>query len=309
MRKAYLLVLIVFLMAFVPSSTVAAPATQTDVGMLFGGQWSLASETGVSSSNLSELPPIVEVYTATWCSNCVDVEHALDNIENESGIQQYHIHRAINEIQDPLGSIEIDQHFIDRYGTQAPPAVIFNGTTIKIGSVAEAATLEEEFTALSDVHLSLIGDSSFAWTPVSQDAGFVAWSLDVESMTAPEGSTIVAQAWIVEDSARFEDGSNGLENYPHVVRGIVELGHLNLTSESVSMTGNTTVSLPPAYDGSDLSVHLLYQLNYPVESVEEVDQSNECNGTECEDEEQFIPAASILMSMSVLIGVALLRND
>ena len=85
-------------MAFVPSSTVAAPATQTDVGMLFGGQWSLANETGVSSSNLSELPPVVEVYTATWCSNCVDVEHALDNIENESGIQQYHIHSAINEI-------------------------------------------------------------------------------------------------------------------------------------------------------------------------------------------------------------------
>ena len=121
MRKAYLLVLIVFLMAFVPSSTVAAPATQTDVGMLFGGQWSLANETGVSSSNLSELPPVVEVYTATWCSNCVDVEHALDNIENESGIQQYHIHRAINEIQDPLGSIEIDQHFICLLYTSPSP--------------------------------------------------------------------------------------------------------------------------------------------------------------------------------------------
>ena len=309
MRKAYFLVLIVFLMAFVPSSTVAAPATQTDVGVLFGGQWSLSNESGASLSNLSELPPIVEVYTATWCSNCVDVEHALDNIENETGIQQYHIHRAINEIQDPLGSIEIDQHFIDRYGIQAPPVVIFNGTTIKIGSIAEAASLEEEFTVLSDAHLSLIGDSSFAWTPLSQDAGFVAWSLDVENMAAPEGSSIVAQAWVVEDSARFEDGSNGLEHYPHVVRGIVELGHLNLTDESVTMTGNTTISLPPAYDGSDLSVHLLYQLKYPVEIVEEDDQSTDCVGTECEEEERIIPAASMLMSVSVLIAVALLRND
>lgn len=310
MRKAFLLTLIVFLMAFVPSSTVAAPAAQTEVGVLFGGQWSLTNESGIASTNLSDLPPVVEVYTATWCGNCVDVEHALDNIENETAIQQYHIHRAINEIQDPLGSVEIDQRFIDRYGTMAPPAVIFNGTTIKAGSVPnDAASLEDEFTVLSDVHLSLTGDSSFAWTPTTQGSGIVAWSLDIENMVAPEGSSIVAQAWIVEDTARFEDGSNGLENYPHVVRGIIEIGHVNLTDESVSMTGNTTISLPAAYDGSDLSVHLLYQLNFPIEVVDDVNQGNECVGIDCEEEEQSIPAAPMVMGLSVFIAAALVRKE
>ncbi len=309
MRKALLLTLIVFLMAFMPSSTVAAPAAQTEVGVLFGGQWSLTNESGIASTNLSDLPPIVEVYTATWCGNCVDVEHALDNIENETAIQQYHIHRAINEIQDPLGSIEIDQRFIDRYGTMAPPAVIFNGTTIKAGSIPEAASLEDEFTVLSDIHLSLIGDSDFAWTPTTQGNGFVAWSLDIENMAAPEGSSIVAQAWIVEDSARFEDGSNGLENYPHVVRGIIEIGHLNVTGESVAMTGNTTITLPAAYDGSDLSVHLLYQLNYPIEVADDVNQGDECENTDCGEDDQSIPAAPMVVSLSVFIAAALIRKD
>lgn len=274
MRKALFIALIVFFMAFLPQPTAAAPAEQTDVGMLFGGQWAQAEEPGISSTNLEELPPVVEVYTATWCGNCVDVEHALDDIENDTGLQQYHIHRAINEIQDPLGSIEIDQHFIDRYGTMAPPAVVFNGTTIKAGSVPnDAASLEDEFTLLSDIQLALVGNSSFAWVPNAEDGGIVAWSLNIENMAVPEGSSIVAQAWIVEESARFEDGSNGLENYPHVVRGIIELGKMNSNGESFTMTGNTTVSLPSAYDGSDLSVHLLYQLNYATVTEETEQQS------------------------------------
>ena len=306
MRKSLCLLIIALLITFGATSSVAAPSKPTDAGILFGGQWSLANESAVVSTNLSDLPPVVEVYTATWCSNCVTVEHALDDIEDESGLHQYHIHRSINELQDPLGSTEIDQRFIDRYGTQAPPAVIFNGSTIKIGSIAESDSLEEDFTQLSSVHLGLTGQSDFAWSPTSIDSGMVVWSLDIENLLVPEGSSLVAQAWIVEDTARFEDGTNGLENYPHVVRGIIELDSMDITNASVSMSGNSSIALPPAYDDSDLSVHLLYQVNHPVEQAA---GETECVGEACDTIDESLPATSLLSSVSVLIAVALLRKE
>ena len=118
MREAKLIIGILILTSLSSAVSVAAPSTSTPegTGALFGGQSFDANLTGAATTNLSELPPIAEVYTATWCSNCVDVEHALENIENDTHLQQYHIHRAINEAQDPLGSVEIDQRFHDRYG-------------------------------------------------------------------------------------------------------------------------------------------------------------------------------------------------
>ena len=313
MRKAILLIGILILTSVGPATTVAAPATQTEVGLLIGGQWAYANSTGNSTLNLSDLPPVVEVYTATWCSNCVDVEHALDAIENDSGIQQYHIHRAINEVQDPLGSIEVDQRFHDRYGVFAPPVVIFNGTIIKPGSVTSSESLEVEFTQHAQESLEHAGDSLFVWSPISNTSGTVEWALNIESLTAPNGSSIVAQAWIVEKSANFEEGTNGLEDYPHVVRGILELGQLDVNGSQISMSGNTSITLPPAYDGNDLSVHLLYQLNYPVEDAPVENQTSdelECLLPEgCDEDEGSLPGISMISSVGILAAVALLRNS
>ena len=312
MRKAILLIGILILTSVGPTATVAAPATQTEVGLLIGGQWANANSSAESTVNLSELPPIVEVYTATWCGNCVDVEHALDAIENDSGIQQYHIHRAINELQDPLGSIEVDQRFHDRYGVFAPPVVIFNGTIIKPGSVTSADSLEAEFTELARDPLQHSGNSMFMWSPTSNTTGTVQWALNIENLTAPNGSTLVAQAWIVEDSANFKDGTNGLEDYPHVVRGILELGTLELKDSLVAMTGNTSITLPSAYDGDDLSVHLLYQLNYPVEDVSVENQTSdelECMLPEgCDEDEGLLPGISMISSVGILAIAAFTRR-
>ena len=138
MRKAILLIGILIFDKYWTGHNRGRSGNSNRSWLTYWGQWAYANNTGNSTLNLSDLPPVVEVYTATWCSNCVDVEHALDAIENDSGIQQYHIHRAINEVQDPLGSIEVDQRFHDRYGVFAPPVVIFNGTIIKPGSVTSS---------------------------------------------------------------------------------------------------------------------------------------------------------------------------
>ena len=310
MRKAFFLIGILILTAIGPTLSVAAPATTTGVGILFGGQSFEANQSGSSTVNFSEMPSIVEVYTATWCSNCVDVEHALDNIENETGLQQYHTHRAINEVQDPLGTIEIDQRFHDRYGVRAPPVVVFNGSVIKPGSVTDADSLESEFTLLAQQSMEITGTSTFTWNTTSNSTGTAAWSIEPQDLTFinqldgyDSQSSLFAYAWIVEQSAFFEEGSNGLGDYPHVVRGIIELGEINMTSNDLS--GSANITLPTAYDGHDLSVHLIYQFNVPAEVEEpEVETPPLINSSE-----EGLPAASLIASLCVVFAAALTRRD
>ena len=312
MRKSFFLIGILVLTAIGPTLSVAAPATTTGVGILFGGQSFEVNQSGSSTVNFSEMPSIVEVYTATWCSNCVDVEHALDNIETDAGLQQYHTHRAINEAQDPLGTIEIDQLFHDRYGVNAPPVVVFNGTVMKAGSVTDAESLESEFTALAQQNMEITGTSTFTWNSTSNSTGTAAWSIEPQNMTFinqldgyDDQSSLFAYAWIVEQSAFFEEGSNGLGNYPHVVRGIIELGEINMTSNDLS--GSANITLPPAYDGEDLSVHLIYQYNVPAESEE---PSKEILTPPMEENSnEGLPAASLIASVCVIFAAALTRRD
>tara|TARA_B110000467_G_scaffold57608_1_gene52670 strand:+ start:1150 stop:2088 length:939 start_codon:yes stop_codon:yes gene_type:complete len=310
MRKAFFLIGILILTAIGPTLSVAAPATTTGVGILFGGQSFEANQSGSSTVNFNEMPSIVEVYTATWCSNCVDVEHALDNIENETGLQQYHTHRAINEVQDPLGTIEIDQRFHDRYGVRAPPVVVFNGSVIKPGSVTDADSLESEFTSLAQQSMEITGTSTFTWNTTSNSTGTAAWSIEPQDLAFinqldgyDSQSSLFAYAWIVEQSAFFEEGSNGLGDYPHVVRGIIELGEINMTSNDLS--GSANITLPPAYDGNDLSIHLIYQFNVPAEVEEPEAESPPLK----ESPEEGLPAASLITSLCIIFAAALTRRE
>ena len=310
MRKAFFLIGILILTAIGPTLSVAAPATTTGVGILFGGQSFEANQSGSSTVNFSEMPSIVEVYTATWCSNCVDVEHALENIENETGLQQYHTHRAINEVQDPLGTIEIDQRFHDRYGVRAPPVVVFNGSVIKPGSVTDADSLESEFTSLAQQSMEITGTSTFTWNSTSNSTGTAAWSIEPQDLAFinqldgyDSQSSLFAYAWIVEQSAFFEEGSNGLGDYPHVVRGIIELGEINMTSNDLS--GSANITLPPAYDGNDLSIHLIYQFNVPAEVEEPEAESPPLK----ESPEEGLPAASLITSLCIIFAAALTRRE
>jgi glutaredoxin len=278
--------------------------------MLFGGQSFEVNQSGSSTVNFSEMPSIVEVYTATWCSNCVDVEHALENIENETGLQQYHTHRAINEAQDPLGTIEIDQRFHDRYGVNAPPVVVFNGSVIKTGSVTDADSLESEFTGLAQQNMEITGTSTFGWNSTGNSTGTATWSIeprDLSFIDQLDGydnqSSLFAYVWIVEQSASFAEGSNGLGDYPHVVRGIIELGEINMTSNDLS--GSENITLPSSYDGDDLSIHLIYQFNLPAEVEEPVVESPPVT----DSPKEVVPAASLIASLCVLFAAVLARRD
>ena len=316
MREAKLIIAILILTSMSSAISVAAPSTPTPegTGALFGGQSFDISDSNVTTTNLSELPPIAEVYTATWCSNCVDVEHALENIENETHLQQYHIHRAINEAQDPLGSIELDQRFHDRYGIYAPPMVVMNGTVMKLGSVTDYDSLEIEFSEMAQHTNSfglgnpMNGTSFFSWNSTSETTGIASWSLELKEHSIDPNTThtLSAYAWVVEHSANFEEGTNGLGDYPDVVRGIIQLGDIAIESDLIVGSGSSEITLPAAYDGNDLSVHLIYQFNAPVE--EPLDEE-ECLIPEGCEEDERVPAASLIASLCVVLGAALVRRE
>ena len=106
MRIKVWLVMTLFLCSSLSYVSAGDPEKLEDVGAVFGGAHVNANESGNFSMAFSEMPAIVEDYTATWCDNCVDVEHALNDVEETNNMQQYHFHRFIGESEDPLGSEE-----------------------------------------------------------------------------------------------------------------------------------------------------------------------------------------------------------
>ena len=107
----------------------------------------------------------------------------------------------------------------------------------------------------------------------------------------------------MEDSANFEEGTNGLEDYPHVVRGILELGEVNHTANSAPSSGTSSITLPDAYDGNDLSVHLIYQF-YITDVVDEPELR-----ISDETDRALLPAMSLVTSLGIVLGAALVRRD
>ncbi|MEL0100270.1 MAG: hypothetical protein VW862_01045, partial [Euryarchaeota archaeon] len=104
MRPYIVLVAILFSISSIHSASAGVAVEVDDVGASFGGITLNTNASGNVSSNLTDLPSIVEYYTATWCTNCVYVEHALDDIENNgTNIQQFHFHRD-QDSEDPWGT-------------------------------------------------------------------------------------------------------------------------------------------------------------------------------------------------------------
>ena len=275
------------LVAITTPTTNALPPEQTDAGALFGGQSSIANNTTALSGELVDMPVIVEEYTATWCSNCVDVEMAIKNIADQENINSYMFHRSIGETQDPFGTDELDERWESRYDRRAPPTAVFNGTEMKIGSVADGENLEEDYTNMARVSLPVEGTSTFTWTPNGMNSGVVTWSNDMSEDIFPS-SQIRAQIWIVETTAKFEEGTNGLEDYNKIVRNIFEFENFR--------NGSEVIDLPDAFDGDDLEVHLIYA-EYPILISEgPIEESTDKTG--------LLPNLTILSTMLAIIAAS-----
>ena len=299
MRARVISIILIMLISIIPSSTAGQPEKLDNVGAVFGGVHINATSAGNISLDFSEMPAIVEDYTATWCTNCVDVEHALDDVEETNNMQQYHFHRFISESEDPLGSQEGDDRWIERYEQRLPPTVIFNGTIQQIGSVPAGDSLQDDYNSNLQSHLD-IGDgfSSLGWMPDEGNMrGVVAWNLNVDMANFPANSTIKSSIWVVETLAHFPDGSNGEDYYHESVIGIIELGE--------SPNGTKEITLPPAYDDNDLEIHLIHEVVLPEPADMEEENPEEPDKEE-EDDEGILPSISLLAVLTITMFAAII---
>ena len=212
-------------------------------------------------------------------------------------MQQYHFHRFIGENEDPLGSQEGDDRWIERYDQRLPPTVVFNGTIRQIGSVPSGDSLQDDYNANLQNPLILgQGTSTLGWVASTNNSSAIAtWNLVMDTDSIPEGATVMSSIWVVEHLVYFPDGSNGEEYYHESVRAIIELGD--------SMSGSIDVTLPTAYDGDDLEIHLIHEVVLP-EPVDEDPVTPEDPDEEDDDEDSGLPSLSFIAVLSVIMVAA-----
>ena len=283
MRK--ILTLLLFAILLLPTPVLAGtPITIPNQGILGGYMIDL---TGVSNNSTTEFVEgdmtdvqVVEVYTATWCENCVYSEHALmDALENKSATVLVH-HSSIGESQDPFGTQAGAERWIDLYGEtsaeaangleRAAPTVVFDGHRFVAGSAPQGDSLESDYAGMfAEPHefrtdLSHTLSSNFTWTG-DNSSGVLEWSAVLPASGNMEWST---RLMVVEHSAHFPDGSNGMEYYDDVVRMVVDLEIMANPGPDGIVGGTEEIQLPAAWDGDDLSLVVVHEWKQTPPAIE-----------------------------------------
>ena len=68
MRKSVFLISVLLFVSMIPASNAGKPVSLEQNGVVFGGLYLDANESGTTNSQLGDLPAIVEDYTSTRCT-------------------------------------------------------------------------------------------------------------------------------------------------------------------------------------------------------------------------------------------------
>ena len=233
-------------------------------------------------SQVASLPSIVEVYTATWCLNCVKTEQALDeaieslpNLAKE--VTRIHYHRYLYETLDPFGSNSTDSRWIDTYGKgslissetsfeasdgrtvqidgteRSAPSNVFDGERMYTGTSTKSNSLQTDYgTALTMGPSHPFSSNNLLELAVLPDTTIPElfsfhWNISLSAEV--ENWEVTSWLMFVEHSAHFPEGSNGKGNYSHVLHEAVNIGSQNASS--------ILLDPPEPWDGDDMSVILL----------------------------------------------------
>jgi len=242
-----------------------------DGGVLGALEMTLTNETteGEITLEYSEMTPVIEVYTATWCLNCITTEHAIDEAVGDSDVIRIHYHRHRAEPEDPFGNNATEHRWESTYGdasiaetgmSRVAPSTVFNGERMHLGTSPSSSSLVSDYsTSLNAGQTSFTGSGRLSVTSYDSDTRIMQFSWNASQPSDPESddSTMILTAWLlfVEDSASFPDGSNGMGDYLHVLHDAIELDGLD---------GTGLAQVPTAWDGDDVSVVLLIDWSSPL---------------------------------------------
>ena len=212
------------------------------------------------SSGIDALPGVVEVYTATWCMNCVTSEAALDEAIGDDDITRIHYHRHKFETMDPFGSNSTEERWESSYGTASTnigglsrlaPATVFDGERIYMGTNPKSDSLQTDYsTSLAFGSSHPFEDSGILTFGVEESGNALNfhWDFDLGEHSLSREANIEAWVLFIEDNAHYPEGSNGVENYGHVLHEAVLL----------PFEGNSMeIQAPSPWDGEDMSAVLV----------------------------------------------------
>ncbi len=259
--------------ALAESQPIWTTARHQDDAGTFGGL-TLALGNGTVDDSVSaeynDLPNIVEVYTATWCVNCVTSENAMQQAASGSDAVFIHYHRVWFELEDPFGSDSTEERWVTTYGessidasarNRTAPSAVIDGQRLHTGLSPKGSSLVDDYSQslmVGNRAWFMGGTIDFAVDFSGATPSFT-WNFDNLIFSCaddcpPQRTT----PWIlfVEDSANFEEGFNGLEDYVHVAHSAVQLEGTNGTAE---------LDVPMAWDGEDMKAVLLidWDIEYP----------------------------------------------
>ena len=261
-------ILLISLLLLVPNQATATSEqssmwhdarTGVDGGVLGALELSLTNETtdGEITFDYSEMTPVVEVYTATWCLNCVTTEQALDEAIGDSDVMRIHYHRHRSEPEDPFGNNATEHRWESTYGdastaaggsSRLAPTTVFDGERMHIGTSSSSSSLTNDYsTSLIADQSSFNGSARLSVSTYDSETRLMLFSWNITMLPV---ETLGLTPWLlfVEDSASFPEGSNGVGDYLHVLHDAVELN---------SLEGTASALVPVAWDGDDVSVILL----------------------------------------------------
>ena len=274
---------------------------QQDAGT-FGGlslEMGNGTEDDSKSVDYNDLPNIVEVYTATWCWNCVTNERAMNEAVEGTDAVLIHYHRVWIEPEDPFGSDSTEERWVENYGASSEsvageeriaPSLVVDGQRLHTGSVAKGTSLVDDYSQSLQVGNRAWftgGTIDFSVSFTESGASF-SWNFDnLVFSCVDDCPTQTTTPWIVfvEDLANFEDGSNNLEDYLHVNHAASQLSGTN---------GTEILDIPKTWDGKDMKAILL--IDWEIEKE---------GGNSFHDS---LPAVGITTLLSLLAAVPLVRS-
>ena len=274
-------VLLVSLLLLVPSQAMANSEQSSmwhdaragvNGGVLGALAMPLNNETtgGEIILDYSEITPVVEVYTATWCLNCVTTEQALDEAIGESDVMRIHYHRHRSEPEDPFGNNATEHRWESIYGdastavagmSRVAPSTVFDGERMHLGTTSSSSSLTNDYSTSLATGSSWLFTGSAQMSVYATESGTMQFSWNITDLRADydgDHPTLTLTPWLlfVEESASFPDGSNGVGDYLHVLHHAVELD---------DSSGDMSVQVPQVWDGDDMYTVLIVDWEYTDE--------------------------------------------
>ncbi|MBK00705.1 MAG: hypothetical protein CMB48_07160 [Euryarchaeota archaeon] len=232
---------------------------------IFGGVVITPNEDFNNSINVKDSPSIAHIFTATWCTPCVEVEQAIEDVANETDLVMLTFHRFAGETEDPFGSANAENWWKTVFEQERPlqPTAIINGGEVLIG--ASQGSYDNIYSkAIEKTNLNSASDSATIHTSFDYNSSELTW--EVTNVEQSFCDHVDIHVNFVEDVAYFPNGSNGLKNYTHIVHHVK---HMKGNSGNADLSN--TLSEINAYDGEDLKLVITFGC---MNVIGEVDYEN-----------------------------------